>query len=262
LPGPKARTTAFNLDGEFDNACDVSLTETGAASDEAASWHLRFESLERITGTRTSSSAGGAAAISLHVIPEIDCSGRGGWRVFNSSHLPLVFDYPTAWRLEESGAHDYLVLQCPDPASVNAGGDQIEVSWGKGGEQLRAEDGTTVTSIGPFISYRPDEWLTGIGCDSFRTSCQPVRTGTRRGMKVLQSTAGDYSRYRPAGGKLTAAGDGVDYLFLVGERWLRIWSTNPPPDAAYDGSQPGALVLSGGRGVTERLVLSVKRRQQ
>jgi hypothetical protein len=254
-PGRPVATAEFSLDGTLTNDCQLRLRDS---SDGV--WRLRFVAGQRLVGTREFS-ARPPTAVSLRVVPAMDCSGRGAWRTFASPRWPITFDYPASWRFAESG--NDLVVECPDAARLAWGGAPIWFRLGEGRENIVAADGRRGTRIDAFMTFGNDEWLIGDTCeerqpDDLGVFCTVAKRSTWRGMTVLQGSAGEDRRYRAGAGYVGQGGGIMSYAFLIGDIWVRIHSQDAPASIDALGS-PGPVLFEG-VGVTERIVRSIKLR--
>lgn len=253
LPGA-GDAAEIGLRGTMTPGCLIQLTDTAGGS-----WRLNFTP-QGLVGTRTVSE-GPASKVTLQVVPAMDCSGRGAWRTYSSRSWPITFEYPTSWRLAETG--DSIVLECPNPASIAWGGAPVIVRQGQGSTETRAADGRRGTRVGRFVSFDNERWLVGETCEDDRPGedsvfCRIARQSVWRGMTVLQGAAGEDRRYRPGGGYVGQGGGIVSYVFLSGDRWVSIDSSDTPTFVDKIGT--AGPVWFDGEGVTERLIRSVRRR--
>ena len=254
--------TEFTVEGVFAPDCSIRMNELDSMRRTTGTWRLRFAPGARFEGTRTDAATRSTAPITLGEAPTVDCSGRGPWRPFRSTRWPITFSYPANWQLTEDEAG--IELLCPTPERLIYGGRPIRLEFGDGVDLVAAENAREGITAGRFfVRFPPDPWVIGnYDCGEKDSAgvlnCRPTSTGRRLGMTVAYGSGGEdrlYTRH----GYVGQGGGSIMYLFLLGSRWVTLWShdlPNWPEDYAYK-SGPARF---DGTGVTERLVRSVRPR--
>jgi hypothetical protein len=76
-------------------------------------------------------------------------------------------------------------------------------------------------------------------------------------MTVLQGSGLEHRKYRPGGGYIGQGGDMLSYVFIIGDRSVRMHSKDTSvPIEATDSPGPVLFELAG-ENVTERMVRSI-----
>jgi hypothetical protein len=247
---------------ESDNDCDVQFE--GDEDAKGGVWQVRIESIVHVTGTRRLTD-GRTEPFAFNVVPETPCDGAGEWRTFSDPAWPITFDYPASWKL--TADHDDVNIECPSVTRLAVGGAYLTFERG----QFQPPNGTAATENDSsftepywFVKRAGDEWrVKGPGCDLKagprpQDDCYPARRSERNGMTVLQAATGEHRLYRSSVGYLGQGGGIVRYLWVLGDRWISLDSTEW---SHYDDIRSeGGPVLFDGDAVGDRVVRSVKPR--
>ena len=244
-----------------DDDCDVQFT--GDEDVEDSVWQVRIESRVRVTGTRRRFD-GRTEPSAFDIVPETQCDGAGEWRTFSGPDWPITFDYPASWKL--TADHDDVNIECPSVTRLAAGGSYLTFERGRfppADGKTAAENESSFNEPYWFVRWGGDDWrVKGVQCDPEADphrpdDCHPARRSERNGMTVLQGAAGEHRLYRPGVGYLGQGGGIVRYLWVLGDRWISLDSTEwSHSDEIGDDGGP---VLDGD-GVGDRVVRSVRRR--
>ena len=247
---------------ESDNDCDVQFE--GDEDAKGGVWQVRIESIVHVTGTRRLTD-GRTEPFAFNVVPETPCDGAGEWRTFSDPAWPITFDYPASWKL--TADHDDVNIECPSVTRLAVGGAYLTFERG----QFQPPNGTSATENDSsftepywFVKRAGDEWrVKGPGCDLKagprpQDDCYPARRSEWNGMTVLQAATGEHRLYRSSVGYLGQGGGIVRYLWVLGDRWISLDSTEW---SHYDDIRSeGGPVLFDGDAVGDRVVRSVKPR--
>jgi hypothetical protein len=245
-----------------DHDCNVQFQDD--RGEEGGVWQVRIDAPAHVTGTRRLSD-GRTQTFDFTLVPETACDGVGEWRTFSDPGWPITFDYPAGWTL--TADHDDINIECPSVTRLAVGGSYLTFERG----QFVPMDGQPVTEIDPafndpywFVRRRGDDWrVKGLGCDPQAAprqpdDCYPARRSERNGITVLQGAAGEHRLYRPGVGYLGQGGGIVRYLWVLGDQWISLDSTEW---SHYDGlGVAGGPVLFDGDTAGDRIVRSVRPR--
>ena len=247
---------------ERDNDCHVQFE--GDDDAEGRIWQVRIERIDHITGTRRLAD-GRIEPFVFTIVPETACDGAGEWRTFSDPDWPITFDYPASWKL--TADHDDVNIECPSVTRLAMGGAYLTFERG----QFQPPDGKSAPESKSsfnepywFVRRAGDDWrIKGLGCDpeagaAQPDDCHPARRSERNGMTVLQGAAGEHRLYRPGVGYLGQGGGIARYLWVLGDRWISLDSTER---SHYDDiGLEGGPVLFAGDTVGDRVVRSVRPR--
>jgi hypothetical protein len=252
-----------HLEGEMGADCVVTVTEGWDRIPDAV-WTLRYvdEGNEKALFSRTRGrfvghhQPRGAArsAVSLELVPEPPCDGRGPWRTFRSAAWPITFDYPNSWLISAGDDQTMaaITLQCPSLRQFLSGLDVIELRTGFGtGRIEKGPEGRPIRRLREFFTADGNDWFAGFCWEDggsmdvddngvLDAPCAEARRSIVGGTTVLQATPHEYRSPTP-----------LLFLFLLPDRWVDLQrSVN---DEIYG---RGEIVLRDD--VVSRLVRSVK----
>ena len=259
--GPLADAVTGLAGQPGDSDCDVRLQGEEGIDDSV--WQLRIESSVRVTGTHRTTD-GRTEPVTFNVVPETACDGAGEWRTFSAPDWPVTFDYPADWALTADA--DDVNLECPSPKELASGGSFLTFERGEFPPADRKSVRQDVSFTEPYWFFRRagDDWrVKGLGCDAEANRarddrCYPARRSDANGMTVLQGAAGEHRRYRPGKGYIGQGAGIMRYLWILGDRWISLDSTEWTH--AGDAGTKGGPVLIDGDDVGERVVRSVRPR--
>jgi hypothetical protein len=252
-------TAAIGRNGDLD--CDVRLQGEEGIDDSV--WQLRIDSSVRVTGTHRTTD-GRTEPVAFTVVPETSCDGAGEWRTFSSPAWPIVFEYPADWTI--TADEDDVNLECPSVTRLASGGSYLTFERGQFPQPDRKSvaDDDSFTEPYWFLRRAGDDWrVKDVGCDSEAKpgsddGCYPARRSERNGMTVLQGAAGEHRTYRAGIGYMGQGGGIMRYLWVLGDRWISLDSTE---SSRYDDvGRKGGPVLIDGHDVGDRVVRSVRLR--
>ena len=284
FPDPQRREVLADavtgLRGRKDDVdCEVQFEDD---DDPAGSiWQVRIEqSRVHITGTRRLAD-GRTEPLAFNVVPGTKCDGEGQWRTFSAPDWPITFEYPASWKL--TADQDDINIECPSVTRLAIGGSYLTFERGrfpppetKPGAEIAEEFSE------PYWFFRRpgDVWrVKDGGCDpeaprvqrsglGARASglempglddCSPARRSERNGTTMLQGAAGEHRLYRPGVGYLGQGAGIARYLWILGDRWVSLDSTEW---THYDDIRSeGGPVLIDGDDVGERVVRTLKPRR-
>ena len=259
-PLADAVTALVGQNGDLD--CDVRLQGEEGIDDSV--WQLRIDSSVRVTGTHRTTD-GRTEPVAFNVVPETACDGAGEWRTFQSASWPIVFEYPGNWKI--TADDDDVNLECPSVTRLAMGGSYLTFERGQFPPMSRksaAEDDVSFTEPYWFRRRAGDDWrVKDIGCDFEAEArsddgCFPARRSERNGMTVLQGAVGEHRTYRAGIGYMGQGGGIMRYLWILGDRWVSLDSTE---SSHYDDvGIEGGPVLIDGDDVGDRVVRSVRPR--
>jgi hypothetical protein len=239
---------AIGLNGlPGDDDCDVQFQDR--RDEEGSVWLVRIEGTAHVTGTRRLADSR-TEPLAFTIVPETACDGAGEWRTFSHPDWPVRFDYPAGWTL--TADHDDVNIECPSATRLAVGGAYLTFERGQFNDPYW------------FVRRAGDDWrVNGLGCDPQAPPgqpdpCYPARRSQRNGMTVLQAAAGEHRRYRPGVGYLGQGRGIVRYLWVLGDRWVSLDSTEW---SHYDDlGVAGGPVLFDGDTAGDRIVRSVRPR--
>ena len=267
FPDPQRREALADavtgLKGRKDDLdCDVQLE---GDDDPVSRWQVRVEnSRVHLTGTRRLSD-GRTEPLAFDVVPQTECNGDGEWRTFSAADWPITFEYPVSWKL--TADQDDINIECPSVSRLAIGGSFLTFERGRfppADPKPGAEIPEEFTEPFWFFRRLGDVWrVKDVGCDpkALREQpdpCHPARRSERNGMTMLQGAAGEHRLYRPGVGYLGQGGGIARYLWILGDRWVSLDSTE---STHYDDiGTEGGPVLIDGKDVGDRVVSSVRLR--
>jgi hypothetical protein len=244
--------------------CEVQFEDD--SSPDGSIWQLRIEnSRVDITGTRRLVE-GRSEPVAFTVVPETMCDGAGEWRTFGASDWPITFEYPASWKL--TADQDDINIECPSVTGLAIGGSFLTFERGRfppPGTRPGAPSGEAFTEPYWFVKRPGDVWrVKDLGCDpegprEQPDRCAPARMSERNGMTLLQGAAGEHRLYRPGVGYLGQGGGIARYLWILGDRWISLDSTEW---THFDDirSEAGPALIDGDD-VGERVVRSLQPRR-
>lgn len=283
FPDPQRREVLADavtgLKGAKDDVdCDVQLE--GDDDPDGSTWQVRIEQdRAHITGTRRLAD-GRTEPLAFNVVPETQCDWKGDWRTFSAPDWPITFEYPASWKL--TADQDDINIECPSVSHLAVGGSFLTFERGRfppSNTKPGAEVGEEFNEPYWFFRRPGDVWRVKDGrCDPQAPrgsrsglgprgsgleepdvdDCAPARRSERNGMTVLQGAAGEHRLYRPGVGYLGQGGGIARYLWILGDRWISLDSTEW---THFDDIRTEAgPVLIDGEDVGDRIVRSVQPR--
>jgi len=269
FPDPQRREVLADVvtglkGAKADVDCDVQLT--GDEDPDGSVWQVRIveDSRVHITGTRRLSERR-TEPVAFNVVFETRCDGDGEWRTFRAPDWPITFEYPASWKL--TADQDDVNIECPSVSRLAIGGSFLTFERGRFPPSVTkpgAEIDEEFNEPYWFFKRPGDAWrVKDGGCDPQAPrvppdGCAPARMSERNGLTVLQGAAGEHRLYRPGVGYLGQGGGIMRYLWVVGDRWVSLDSTEW---SHYDDIRfEGGPVLVDGDDVGERVVRSVRLR--